>query len=278
MIPHDETPTEPTVRDNREEIRFVTCDNKTRFSIRDGDYLHIKSLLPQDDGPCRGWDWNDGIPIPARECPRDLKCRYIDDSQLFADGELFNIWEFEFWLGWGNEYIDRVTPRIPAYDVAFTPDGIKYEWKEVPIADEETMLKNLVGDVIKTGRGMFNLYNTAKVFQGANGTALFGLTRDGELTSLQPDKFLLLKALLSNDIRYRVDGGVFFEDELEVISKLNAERLHRQEIIECLSKYHKEKEQAQNSSCVIDTNKAKASNTETNTKVASAKKDTGRGR
>jgi hypothetical protein len=253
---YDESLT-PAAPDNREIIHFVTRDNKTVFCIKDGDYVRIQDKSDSNDYT-------------------DLKCRYVNSItlRLYGDTVLEDqnccYVALSQYLEETNKQAIRLPARKPAYDVAFTPDGKFFEWKSVPIADEETMIKDLVGDVIKTGGAQ---HKPRTLFQGTKGTALFGLTSDGKLTSSRP--FMdTLKETLSNDSDYRVLNGVFFEEELNVLDL--AKPRDYKDVKKCLSDYYEKK--AQNSSCVIDTNKATASNTATDTKVASAKKDTGRGR
>jgi hypothetical protein len=195
--PYDES-LAPTVKDTRRVIRFVSPYNDLKFCIKDGDHIRIQDKSDPTDY-------------------MDLKCRYHSDRYLVVlDYPLISgpcrLDDFAFRLKHHNKQVIRIPTLMPTYDVAFCADGKMVEWESVPVADEETMLKNLVGDVIATHNGY-----SYKFFKGTKGSAMFGKTGDDELTSLHP--------------RY-----------------------------------------------LKSTNKAKASNTETDTKVASAKKDTGRGR
>jgi hypothetical protein len=231
----------PTANDEREYILFWGAGNKPKFCIKDGDYVRIQDKSdPNDyaDVKCRQVNGRHGGEGRVRVCDYPL-----------MDGD-YGMREFALVLENINKQVVRLPARKPAYDVAFTPDGINFEWKEAPIADKETMLKNLVGDVFQSDGAQDN---ERGLFQGTKGTALFGLTHGRghyKLTSLHPNCLICLET----ETRLRT----MIETNTKVAKKDTA-----------IGRFL---------SSVFGRNKTTASNTETTAKVASAKKDTGRGR
>jgi hypothetical protein len=185
--PYDESLAQKA-RDNRFWIFFTTTAGKTKFRITDGDCIRIQDKNDPNDYA-------------------DVKCRQVKDRHRggdrvrvcdypLMDGD-YSIREFAQVLEENNKQVIRLPAKRSAYDVAFSADGKNFEWKEVPIADEETMIKNLVGDVIKTGR---DKACTKRYFLGTAGAAMFGMSC-GDLDSLNPpdfDSLVLDAAFLSS--------------------------------------------------------------------------------
>jgi hypothetical protein len=155
------------LEDKRKTIRFVNCDSKTLFTVKDGD--SIKLTL--------GFDGEE----------KTLKCRFIDEAHITLIGKFHNdyhINEFaERMAQAGNKY-EPIPNQEPTLDILTGDYGENLHHVEVPMT--KMAIKALVGGNFTT-EALCGASGEqfATLVRGAAGIAVCG-DADGALTSLHP--------------------------------------------------------------------------------------------
>lgn len=114
---------ETTMKDVRQNIRFITPDYKELFTIKDGDSIKITM----------GFD--------GEEVTR--KCRFIDEAHLYVGNYSYHIYEFAEKMEKAQNKAEPVANPSPEIDILAGKYG--EELQQVTIPMTETSIRNLVG-------------------------------------------------------------------------------------------------------------------------------------
>jgi hypothetical protein len=151
------------MQDARKEIRFISSDYKTLFTVKDGDSIK----LTLHDGE-----------------EKAMKCRFIDEAHIRLTGKYSNdyhICEFaERMEQAGNRY--EAIPNQKAM-LNILAAGYGEDWRHEEIPMTEAALKRLVGGKYEVSP--LDEHGYGVLLKGASGAAVCG-TADGKLTSLHP--------------------------------------------------------------------------------------------
>jgi hypothetical protein len=165
------------LEDKRKDIRFITSDYKTLFTVKDGDSIRFTS----------GYDGE----------VQTLKCRFIDEAHLTLIGKYHNdyhICELAEILERNGSKCEPITGQKPTLNILAAKYGEDLQAVEIPMTDAS--IRKLVGGKYNVellyvdGQGINGNYGArvhGAVVRGKEGVAVCGVGGDDNtLTSLHP--------------------------------------------------------------------------------------------